>query len=297
MKDSDDYISISSEDYPDLYQKANRASLTAQKYHLLLIAFNLSFLIIATILSFFSDDSKILLILSGISFILALFISLMTAALKFDRVWYIGRSVAESVKTRTWRYMMRAEPFNSANSKARKDLIEDFDQILRENKNIAEHFPRLRIAQNQITEKMEAIRKMSLADRVEIYKTHRIDEQKEWYSNKAYCNKSAMIKWYIALYISQLLAVIFVFLKVGNLDFTQFPIEVFAAIAAAIISWMQTKRYQELSTSYNLTAQEISLAKDKICDISNESSFSIYVSDAENVFSREHTKWQARRDI
>src|SRR5690606_15189811 len=40
---------------------------------------------------------------------------------KPDRIWYNARAVAESVKTLTWRYMMRAEPFQATEETPLRD--------------------------------------------------------------------------------------------------------------------------------------------------------------------------------
>lgn len=69
-----------------------------------------------------------------------------------------------------------------------------------------------------------------------------------------------------------------------------------AAAAVAVLSWMQVKRFQELSTSYNLAAHEIGIIKGELQNINDEPHFATFVGDAENAFSREHTQWQARRD-
>ncbi|MBC8739408.1 SLATT domain-containing protein [Paraburkholderia sp. UCT31] len=68
------------------------------------------------------------------------------------------------------------------------------------------------------------------------------------------------------------------------------------AAAASVMAWIQTKRFQELAASYTLTAHEIGLLRIALPTPPAEDKFSVYVGDAENAFSREHTQWQARRD-
>jgi hypothetical protein len=75
------------------------------------------------------------------------------------------------------------------------------------------------------------------------------------------------------------------------------PTDIFVAAAASMMGWVQTKRFQELASSYTLTAHEIVLLDAMLPDDNSEESFSLFVADAENAFSREHTQWRARRDV
>ena len=73
------------------------------------------------------------------------------------------------------------------------------------------------------------------------------------------------------------------------------PTDVLVAIAASILSWMQAKRFSELASSYSLAAHEISLINEQSLRSTTDNDFSIFVGDAENAFSREHTQWVARK--
>ena len=79
-------------------------------------------------------------------------------------------------------------------------------------------------------------------------------------------------------------------------QFEYWPTDLLGSCAAALLAWIQAKRFGELSTSYNLAAHEIALIRERAADIREEREFSIFVGDAENAFSREHTHWAARRD-
>lgn len=79
-------------------------------------------------------------------------------------------------------------------------------------------------------------------------------------------------------------------------DLEYVPVELCAVVASAIISWMQLKKYDELASSYGLTAHEIGIIKSRFQDISDQKKLSGFVCDSENAFSREHTQWAARRD-
>ena len=67
-------------------------------------------------------------------------------------------------------------------------------------------------------------------------------------------------------------------------------------VASSILTWLQAKKHNELSSSYSLTAHEIILIKSEVNRIENEIDFSEYIMNCENAFSREHTQWFARKN-
>ena len=59
---------------------------------------------------------------------------------------------------------------------------------------------------------------------------------------------------------------------------------------------MQIKKFNELNSSYTLTAHEIGIIQTRLQDVEAEEEFSDFVNEAELAFSREHTQWVARQD-
>jgi hypothetical protein len=72
-------------------------------------------------------------------------------------------------------------------------------------------------------------------------------------------------------------------------------IEPLIVVAAAIIGWIQIKRYSELASAYALTAHEIGIIEERARSAYTNEAFSQFVNDAEQAFSREHTQWVARQ--
>ena len=194
--------------------------------------------------------------------------------------------------------MMRAQPYDDDIHAAisRSNFLSDLRQILQQNHDLAQHLTHTFGVDDQITTTMETIRSASLESRTNIYQSQRVDEQRIWYAKKAGYNKRMTKRWFIAMFGFQLFALASVLVRIAYPDWHQLPTEVLAAAAAAVLSWMQVKRFQELLTSYNLAAQEIGIVKGELQNIGDESHFATFVGDAENAFSREHTQWRARRD-
>jgi flagellar biosynthesis protein FliQ len=124
----------------------------------------------------------------------------------------------------------------------------------------------------------------------------RVNEQQVWYAKKSTFNKNAATKYFVALIISNSLAIIFAVVKINSPTFEYWPIDVLVTVAASILAWMQAKKYSEHASSYALAANEISLLKAGVDDIETENALSEFVLDAEKAFSREHTQWVARKD-
>lgn len=94
-----------------------------------------------------------------------------------------------------------------------------------------------------------------------------------------------------------IIAVICTALRMIYIELAFWPTDVFVAIAASILSWMQAKRFSELAASYTLASHEIGLIKEQSLLPDTHEKFSLFVGDAENAFSREHTQWVARKDV
>ena len=99
------------DEYPGLYRTADGSSNRFQRY---LIASNLAEYAALILLSFsyiFDYFQKYVLLLL-ISLLAILFISKIF--FNFEQKWYRARALAESVKTVTWRFVMRSHPFEDA---------------------------------------------------------------------------------------------------------------------------------------------------------------------------------------
>jgi len=285
------------EDYPGLYQAADSASISSQKKYVASIGFYLILLVVGAGVSLLMMDSVVMAIIAAVILLGTLFTSLLLAFKRFDKLWYNGRAVAESVKTITWRYIMKAQPYdNSDEVLTRHFLLQSLRDILDQNKELGLIFDPSAATKNAISTRMSEIRNLSLDDRKSIYLTCRVDDQRAWYSKKAGQNKKDALIWFIVLCVAQALALICVLVKIAKPAWHYLPISVFIVMAGSALTWMQTKRYQELATAYSLAAHEICLLRQNIDSISTESSFSAFVNDSETAFSREHTQWQARRE-
>lgn len=292
-------MKIEDKHLPGLYQSADTASIDEQKKYFKGIACYLILLIIASLFAYFADDypNPIFKIISTILFLLTLFIMIWLKVSRPDDIWYNGRAVAESVKTRSWRWMMRAEPYvDSENIEImRKHFVNDLKTILKQNESLIGKLGIIVSIEDPISEVMIEVRKLDLLERFDFYKKERITEQAKWYNKKAKFNKHKSKFWFWSTVGLHAVAIIVLLYNIYDPKL-KLPIEVIAVVASSVLTWLQSKKHNELSSSYSLTAHEIVLIKSETTRIETESDFSDYIMNCENAFSREHTQWFARKN-
>lgn len=283
-------------DFPALYRSADSLSLISQQHFLRALRAHLVTLVVAAILSIISIPHWSIAALQVVLLLGALGCSIYMFNVRPIRLWYAGRAVAESIKTITWRYVCRAEPFNSDDAMARNEFSQTLKQIVEQNREVCQSLTDY-LDGEQFTPLMEDMRSKALGERRAIYAESRIKDQLAWYAKKAAFNRKMAQRFFWALIVVNSIAVICALLRMAYVDLPFWPTDVFVTIAASILSWMQAKRFSELSASYALTAHEISLIREQSLLPDTDDKFSKFVGDAENAFSREHTQWVARKDV
>lgn len=286
-------------DLPGLFQSADTASIKEQQKFFKGIFWYLMLLIVAALFAFFADDypNPIFKIISTVLFLLTLFIMVWLRVSRPDDIWYNGRAVAESVKTRSWRWMMRAEPYFDCDNIeiVRKHFVIDLKTILKQNENLIGKLGISASVEEPISAKMIEVRMLNLSDRFNFYRQERITNQAIWYTNKSKFNEKRAKMWFWTTVSIHALAILLLLYNIYDPN-AKLPIEVVAVAASSVLTWLQAKKHNELSSSYSLTAHEIILIKSEITIIKSEEDLSEYIMNCENAFSREHTQWYARKN-
>lgn len=282
---------------PVLFQVSDEASLKAQKHYFFALKCYLSLLVVAALISFYFPKESWATIVSAILFLITLGVLIWLKVQRPEDIWYNGRAVAESVKTRAWRWVMKAEPYEQSVSdeQVRKEFISDLKSIFNQNKSLSGYLDWVIHNDNVISDNMTQIRNMPLDERMSIYKQERIKNQAEWYAKKSFFNRRRAKLWFVVSIILHSIAIAMLLyrIKAPNMSL---PIEVVATLASAVLTWLQSKKHNELNSSYSLAAHEIILIKNEAEMISTEEEFSKFVLNSESAFSREHTQWTARKN-
>lgn len=289
------FLPMNDEYYPALYRSASQLSMSSQCSFFRALRWHLVFLVFAAVISVINSPKAELAIVQALILFAALACSVYLFAVRPDQQWYSGRAMAESIKTVTWRFISRSEPFETSNEEARSHLMQTLKAIVEQNKHTAKQFS-TDLDGDQIPEELLNLRQKSFEIRKQFYIDFRIADQQKWYANKASFNRKMAKVFFVALIVTNTIAVICAVTKINFPTAQNWPTDAFIALAAGLLSWMQAKRFSELAASYALAAHEISLIKEQSWHVVTEKEFSSFVGDAENAFSREHTQWIARKD-
>ena len=289
-------LEITSLELPGLYQSSNQASLDAQKYYFRGLKWYLSLLICAACTVFVWPNTAVGAFLSCVLFLVTLGILIFLRVKRPDDTWYNGRAVAESVKTRSWRWMMRAEPYQDTSNKeiVSRQFISDLKSILDQNKGLSESLQSDEGIKDPISASMENCRALQIEERLEIYKEQRIQDQANFYSKKSLFNRRRAKQWFWVSVALHGLAISMLLYKIYDPSI-QLPIEILAVAASSALTWLQAKKHNELNSAYSLTAHEIVLIKGESLSVNSEAELSEFVVSSETAFSREHTQWAARK--
>jgi hypothetical protein len=289
-------IEIGSSELPGLYQAADEASLSAQSSYFWALRLYLILLVAAAYVSFAWPNDSLGAIASAALFLITLGILIALKVNRPDDLWYNGRAVAESVKTRAWRFMMKAEPYNDSNNEEieAKQFVSDLRAILDQNRNLSKELGSSAGVKEAITSTMLKIRSLQLEERIDVYKEQRILNQSNWYSMKSIWNKRRARQWFWASVGLHSAAILMLLYRIKDPSIS-LPVEVIATAAGAVLTWLQAKKHNELNSSYALAAHEIMLIKGEALSVHNEREFSDFVLASELAFSREHTQWIARK--
>ena len=283
-------------EYPALYQSADEASARAQRGFLWTTGSEYFLLFLVSL----SSANRDIFSLSRLAVTLLLVILAGLFAFKIvkklDQDWYRCRALAESVKTSTWRFCMRAHPFGDSTQIAEpkatfRNLLHG---ILKSNQAIAQEL--VTEASEQVTSSMLEVRALGLTERIAYYVRNRIDEQRLWYARKSVWNRRALRIWVVITVLIYLAAAVSLYAdELGDGWFIRF-FDPLIVLVTSVLGWIQMKRHSELTATYNLAAHEIGIIKGNADSVKTEEELSDFVNEAELAFSRGHTQGGARKD-
>lgn len=288
-------------EYPNYFQASDKLSNDSQSNYLNIIRIDLVSMVLAALLAIYSfTDTNYKLcihILSGIFLLLGLILTIILKSKKYEDVWYQCRAFAESCKTLTWRFAMCSESFEKQIpiDNVKELFIKRISDISNEFKSLSKHLDSKTLNLEIITSKMLELRGYSVSDRISYYIENRIENQKQWYSDKAEWNKKRYNIWFCIIIASQSLALISVvfLIKFPNNEWNF--VGFLTTIASSAISWLQIKQHQELKQAYTTASIELNIIKELSYKVQTEEQLSEFVLDSENAISREHTLWTAQR--
>lgn len=285
-------------EYPDLFDAADKRSAQSQRLHFSLILTEYAVLLGTALVAWLGEAISIPSGVYVLAFLSLVSVATMAHILKPDQNWYHARAMAESIRTISWRFMMRAVPFEDVDkvATAKAAYADHLKDILDNSRKVGVSVTVNDPGKPQITESMEAVRRLGIAERLEIYRTERVDDQKKWYAMKSRYNGRLSSIWYTVICSVYIVPVILIVLDIVEVRSNWTAVSIFLLLGSSILGWTKSKRYSELATSYALAAQEIAILSEMAATVETETQLSDFVNSAELAFSREHTQWVARRN-
>lgn len=293
---------IEKENYPGLFQSADQASVSAQRRYLCLQKCHISCLILGSVgaaLAILVPREAVTWTYATLAIVLVtgIILSWVSRERQYYKTWFACRAIAESTKTVTWRFMMKAAPFKD-DSIAKVSFVNQLQRI-REGRYFRSHD----LAQNldanaqSISGFMNGVRQKPLNVRQNLYLESRLRDQKKWYTNKANSNSKVESNWFWVAFAFQIFAIAIAIHQASSGGLPVNIVPLLMTCAASAIAWSQMKRHGELAQTYSLAAQELGDQEVIATDITEETDFLALVEQVEETISREHTMWCARRDV
>lgn len=280
--------------FPALYAVADRASGRQQALYFSLVFGEYASLVAVAIMSVNMLGDRWYIILYGSFLAAALGLLVARTLLRPEQRWYQARALAESVKTTAWKFALGARPFQQ-NADDRQRMREMLGELLAANRSLGSQFDGKTAGGDQIPAEMEAIRALPRAERLELYMRERVEEQLVWYGRKSRSNADTGRTFALVLGGLYIAAFAILLVRLDQPKWIYAHPDPLILLAASVLGWMQIKRFNELGASYALTASEISILKSRAPEIEDDEALSLFIDDAEEAFSREHTQWLARR--
>lgn len=287
-------------DYPNLFKASDKASNNAQRNYLWIMRIDLISGILGAGMAIYnisSIEKATIYIFSAIFLFISLAMTIVLVVAKFEDTWYKGRALAESCKTLTWRFITCSELFENDKDTltVKATFLNRLEAIKNEYGSFVEKLNCTLLSQKPITNRMLEIRGLSLNERLEIYRKERIEDQIDWYTNKANYNEQKYKRWFLIIIFAQIMALGWAVSLIVNPECNWNMVGLFSTIAASAISWLQVKQHQELKQAYTITVFELNQILALSERIITENDLSKFVLDSENAISREHTLWVAQR--
>lgn len=282
---------------PALFVSANATSIAGQRRHMRAIRVQLMLLTAAAGLGavtirFSPGAVDWAAFAAGTAFVMAALVRIQHFTTQPDKDWFDGRALAESVKTLAWRYAVGGDPFPVLLEPGRADR-----EYVHRTSSLLDQLGSTTVLvigdrREEITDWMRSLRSAPLAERSEAYERDRLDDQLDWYSERANANRRSMARvnaFTLALEGAGAVGAFLTATGTVRIDLLGFA----GAAVAAVTAWSMAKQHSTLASSYAVAAHELNGIRALAAEPHSEEEWAIFVAEAEEAISREHTLWRA----
>jgi hypothetical protein len=225
----------------------------------------------------------------------ALIVGLVLRLAHMDDAWFRARAFAENAKGAAWRFMMKPKPTVVTEDEAEeKAFLEELQQIRGRFPQVERHLSKYDKGGKELTAKMREIRAMQIDDRLSFYLRSRLQDQIDWYRQKAKTNAEAESRWFALILIVEAVAIIAAVVRILTVHEYN-PTGGIAAVAACCLAWTQTKRFSDLANTYGVACRDLNGLRTRAEHVHDEAAVQQFVAEVETAVSREHRLWLERR--
>ncbi|NWD22464.1 DUF4231 domain-containing protein [Pseudomonas yamanorum] len=275
--------------YPEIQRTASKNSKIYQRLSFFLISANLIVLVLAAFAGAFNFSYFSFAYPKSSLLVLSILIAYFSSLLHLKQKWYASRSLSETVKSLTWRYYAQALPFGDSDIESGEAFHQSISLACTESNHLIGHE---KFKVTRLDSSMD-ISIYTFEQKAAFYTSERLRRQLAWYTEKSRTNRSMGL---VCLWIFVLCNCIAVYFSIQEESGDSGSMSaIFIAIATAFLGWIEAKKYDELAAAYRLTKCEIEKVILDVHLISNDLELSRFVTEAEGLFSREHTQWAAKR--
>jgi hypothetical protein len=284
--------------FPAVYAGADVAAKEGHTRYVRLVQAELILLVLAAAPTVYQlpevEEIRWAFALQAIFLIGAFIAKLANRFREYDEQWFQSRAIAETIKSSTWRYMTRVEPFDGDETSANAAFTNSLQETLQTGGAFHHHLYLAVPDGAPITPLMRQQRALPFPERKAFYQHGRLADQVRWYSSKADANDRYAARWFWASLGFEGLALVGAIASVATVTSID-AVGLFATLSAGATAWTQLGRHNELRKSYGLAAYELTFLRIAIQEADDESVFARAVLEAEGAISREHTMWMANR--
>ena len=209
--------------------------------------------------------------------------------------WQKSRFLAESILSQSWLLLFKVNNYD----KSFNEAISIFLERVRDMKSEIKVSDYLKFVSRESSDNdrpfwiIENFDK-SIPQKTEFYIKERINDQEKYYFKKTLYNRrnSELFFWFgiTAMGLGAILTVLTIIDIIPNFSY----LGLFTTFAAALFSWKQTKRFEELSSTYSVAIEELKDFKKKLLLDNTENEIKEIVYDTEKSISREHKLWVSK---
>jgi hypothetical protein len=284
---------------PDSYEYFNDLSKLCQSRYLLILKWQLILLLSIAIISSIPElpeiYTKIKHLIELVLILTVLILMIVQYKSNYMDGWQKSRFLAESILSCSWLLLFKIDIYDSTWNNAltlfhnriqemkSEIIVDDYLKFVTQKSN--DNDSPIWIKENFNIESKE---------KVEFYIRERINDQEAYYYKKTKYNTRQSLNYFCfglgAMGLGALLTVFTIASIIPEFSY----LGLFTTISASLFSWKQTKRFEELSSTYSVAVEELKDFKKKLLLDNSEVRVKEIIYDTEKSISREHKLWVSK---